>query len=65
MNNISVYDGNDTTASVVGTLCGPLHRRRFFMRHHEAFVKFSSEVPMNVTFLVYYVAYTPVEGKTN
>ena len=34
------------------------------MRHHEAFVKLSSEVPMNVTLSVYYVAYTPVEGKT-
>ena len=64
MKNITVYDGYNTTSLVAGTLCGPLNRRRIFMRHNEAFVKLSSEVPMNVTFYVDYVAYTPVEGKT-
>ena len=63
-NNISIYDGYDAEAPLLGTLCGTISRRQFLMTHNEAFVTLSSDGSMmNTHFMVEYVAYETVEGK--
>ena len=63
-NNISIYDGYDTGAPLIDTLCGKIHGRKFQMTHNEAFVILSSDGSMMYTYLdADYVAYAPVEGK--
>ena len=64
--NIRIYDGDDTAAPLISTLCGTLTHRRVMLRHNEAFVAFSSDGSKRDTEIeVDYVAITPVEGKKN